>query len=157
MSTLIDGLTREYARYFQLGSVNKAPVQAARLVLLEGRDWPAALDILRRHYPADTARAAWIEMLLEPDSGWSQVDPATGRRELYCVPGYDMLCGDVVGASGAPVRVLRPAGQVIAPTPGMTAAFWTVALAATVGIFWWTTRATPAEKAAAPRRRRTRR
>lgn len=69
----------------------------ARALLREGR-WREALDLVRRFSggSARVAQARWLALLEEPGSGWSVRDPATGRWAVYCVPGYDALCGCVV-------------------------------------------------------------
>lgn len=85
------------------------PQSYAREFLRSGEPWTVALNLLRAELPEDVAKARWIELLSEPDSGWS-VQTSPGVWVPYCVPGYDPLCGDVVSAGVLLPAPARPAG-----------------------------------------------
>ncbi len=72
------------------------PIETARAQLRSGAGgcWPTALRTLQTALGPAAARDAWVALLSEPHSGWSTYDPQSGRWTLYCVPGYDTLCGD---------------------------------------------------------------
>ncbi len=125
-----------------------SPIQIARAQLhaSPGGCWPIALQTLKSIYDPNTAREAWVALLSEPNSGWSTFDPRSGQWALYCVPGYDAMCGDSVEScplvpAGQPQYVFagptHPAGQISAP--GSSPTWWDKAMPFLIvaGILWF--------------------
>jgi len=119
-SGLLDRLRADYWRGRDPASIGGSPVDAAGMQLRSALGWHVALDTLQRNYPPDVARAAWVALLSEPESGWSVQNDA-GEWVAYCVPGYDPLCGDDLtrttrGASAPAGRPAVPTATVL-PNP----------------------------------------
>lgn len=110
---ILDRLNGAYWRGRE-GQAGMSPVQLARAQLRASPNgcWPLALQTLRANYDANTARDAWVALLSEPNSGWSTYDPQSKTWTLYCVPGYQPMCGDAVESCPiAPGQQTTPQSQ----------------------------------------------
>ena len=127
---LLARLREAYARAHGASSIGMSPVDMAMFRLDSGDCWQMALAALQDNYDPATARAAWVAILTAREP----LDPRTGRRSLYCVPGYDALCGDAVPSECVSVRA---AGQVAAADTSRLG--WALGLAAlgVVGYFYF--------------------
>ncbi|MEO8034521.1 MAG: hypothetical protein ABI837_08810 [Acidobacteriota bacterium] len=122
----------------QFPSSGMSPIQIARAQLKAspGGCWPIALQTLKSVYDANTAREAWVALLSEPNSGWSTYDPRSGTWTLYCVPGYDALCGDSVENCPLP-PIGEPQYLVAAPRPYYGLPTGPAGQAVTTTSTWW--------------------
>jgi hypothetical protein len=113
MGATLDRLHAEFYSVNSPGVIGGPPYTVADMNLRAGH-WRTALDIMRRYYDPETARSAWVELLARPGSGWER------NGEVYCVPGYDMLCGDAISADDW-ASGTRPAGLAV---PEVARAKW---------------------------------